>query len=72
MDNLMGFHNYKTGQVDWREYPETDEDAVQYIPQSVAAQGMYVCHRELGRSIAESSGRVLTAVLGREWPDDAT
>ena len=70
MGRLICMHNYKTVHVDLREYPETDEEAVQYIPQDVAAQGLYQCHRELGRSVAEASGRVLAASLGREWPED--
>ena len=55
--------------MDYRTAPTTDDEAVLYIPQSVAAQGLYQCHRQLGRGILESMGRVLSAVVGEEWQE---
>jgi len=70
MTEKVFMYNLKTGETDHRLYPETDEEAVQYLPQDVAAQMLYKCHRALERSVRESSCRVLMSCLGMEWPEN--
>ena len=35
------WYNFKTDDYDQRQAPQTDEEAVQYISQNPAAQGLY-------------------------------
>ena len=67
MPQLMWWHNYKTGEYDYRERPTSDEEAIKYIPQLDAAQGLYQCLREMGKDILEAMKEVLIACL----PEDS-
>lgn len=60
--------NQKTGEIECRHAPDTDEDAILYISQEPAAQNMYVCYRELGLPITEAMINVLSASIGESAP----
>ncbi len=64
------WHNYQTGEMDFREAPETDEEMRPYLPQDPSALGLYQCHREMGKSIMDAAIRTYKAVLGEVWTDD--
>lgn len=63
-----GWFNNVTQEIDYLELGAgsrfTDDEAKQYIPQSVAAQSMYSCYRELGISIPIAMIGVLEASCG--------
>ncbi len=44
--------------------PTTDEKALEFIPQSDAAQNLYLLHRKMGNSILEAMRDTLTACIG--------
>lgn len=58
------WHNFKTGVIDCREAPHTDEEALQYISQNPSAQSMYLCYRQLGASVLDAMIKVLSACIG--------
>ena len=68
MDKRMYWRNRKTGETEFRDMPETDEEAVKYIPQDETAQGLYVCWRNLGLEIDEAMINVLSASVGKTPP----
>lgn len=58
--------NFRTRQTDaLYASPDTDEAAVQYIPQNAAAQGLYAVYRDQGKSVAEAMIAVLEASTKR-------
>ena len=57
----MQWYNFVTGEHEHREMPETDEEAVQYIPQIPAAISLFGMYRKMGKSIAEAMIEVLTS-----------
>lgn len=58
-------HNYKTRRTD--SLPSQPEDWRDYIPQDDAAQGMYTCYLQLGKSPLIAAGHVLAAVAGQNF-----
>jgi hypothetical protein len=53
------WHNFATGETDYREPPTTDEEAEQYIPQ-MGGVGLYRIYREHGKlDILQAMIRVL-------------
>ena len=62
------WHNYATGETDYIEEPTTDAQALQYLPQSTAAIGLYNCYRQLGQDILTAMANVLSASVGQECP----
>lgn len=56
-------HNYVTGEFDDEPCLNTDEQAKQYIPQSLPAQGLYRTRRKQGDTIEQALAQVLRAVL---------
>jgi len=58
------WHNYKTGEIEYREAPTTDAEALELISQLPAAQGLYDCRRKLGDGILDAMMAVLTACVG--------
>ena len=64
-DKKISWHNYVTGETDYREMPTTDDEAVQYIPQAYGAgPGMYRIFRMQGDSICHAMIKVLSAAIG--------
>jgi hypothetical protein len=57
--------NYATEDYEENGEPVTDDKALQYLPQIPAAQGLYECHRKLGKSILEAMMETLLSVVGR-------
>ena len=67
MDDLMyHWHNFRTGESDARGVPETDDEALDYLPQIPAAQGLYSVYRAKGETIMESMRLVLMACVGEK------
>jgi len=64
MDRKGYWHNYKTGQYEYRYAPDTDEDALALLPQYPAAQGMFEVYREMGKSILDAMDYTLSACVG--------
>lgn len=60
------WYNYDTKQSDYRGMPETDEDAIHYIPigEFGAARNLYGLYRETGLSISEAMLKTLGACCG--------
>lgn len=67
-DKLIGpaWFNYATREYDYGPDFTRDEIARQYIPQYEAAQGIYRCHRDMGKSIQEAMIETLTAVINAQ------
>lgn len=63
-EQQMYWGNFVTGEYDYRAMPQTDEEAVQYIPQWPAAQNLYRMHRERGLGISEAMEQTLRACVG--------
>ena len=64
-DKKLSWHNYVTGETDYREMPTTDDEAVQYIPQAYGAgPGLYRILRMQGDSIGDAMKNVLSAAIG--------
>jgi replication-associated recombination protein RarA len=63
LTRAVGWYNYRTGDYDYNPDLTSDTVARQYIPQNVAAQGIYDCHRGMGQSITEAMIATLTAVI---------
>jgi hypothetical protein len=61
-----GWHNFATGQTDWRDsIPATDEEAKQYLPQDPAALNLYDLYRLRGDSIEDAFIATLRALTGQ-------
>jgi len=60
-DERLRWFNFKTGEFELIENPT---DFTNYIPQSVAAQGLYKCLIELGNDQTASAIMVLEACAG--------
>lgn len=60
------WYNYDSGKYDLRGMPETDEDAIHYIPigEFGAARNLYGLYRETGLSISEAMLKTLEAFCG--------
>ena len=60
------WHNYRTGEYDYREAPTTDEEARDYVPQG-AGSNLYTLYRrgEENISIMEALIKVLTIATGK-------
>lgn len=56
--------NYVKGDYDWRKAPETDEEAVQYMPQQRDVICIYRCRRMLGDSVLEAMVYALESATG--------
>lgn len=69
MDFASNWYNYATGEYSNVD-PTTDEIGAQYIPQSVAAQGLFKSYRLLGLSILQSIANVLSLIAGESVPFD--
>ena len=63
-ENRMQWFNFNTGEFVMSEGPKTDEEALQYIPNMVAAHGLFKTYRLMGKSIEESMIETLTACIG--------
>lgn len=51
----LRWYNYAANEYECRtDAPQTDEEAVQFIPQSPAAQGLYRAHRSIGTGVLEA------------------
>lgn len=60
--------NFKTNQYDeLTTAPQTDAEAVLYISQEPAVQGLYRVLRKTGYSIQEAMLWVLSAMVGEEY-----
>lgn len=57
--------NFVTGDHDYRTMLDTDEEAVQYIPQWPAAQSLFKLHREMGLTVEDAMEKVLRACVGQ-------
>ena len=64
MDKQMYWYNFRTGGHDLRTSPQTDSEAVNYLPQWPPALNLYHLYRQMGDSISEASVRVLTLCVG--------
>ena len=62
-DKRLYWFNYMTGEYDYREMPSTDDEVLNYIPQDVAVWGLYRCHRQMDKGIAEAMIATLTACV---------
>jgi hypothetical protein len=68
-ESMSGWHNFATGQTDWRDSaPATDEEAKQYLPQDMAVQNLYSLYRQRGDSVEDAAIAVLRAVTGQGEP----
>ena len=61
--NESYYYNFKTQEYEHRDTPQDWED---YIPQNEAAQGLYQCHKALGKSNIEAARLTLCAVTGEK------
>lgn len=59
--------NFKTGEYDDRQW-ETDEIALEAIPQDSPAQGMYKAYRGLGLEINKALANTLASCVGKPPP----
>ena len=67
MDDLMhSWYNFRTEEYDTTDVPETDAEALDYLPQLPAARGLYRVHRAKGEDIIESMRLVLMACVGEK------
>lgn len=63
-------YNYKTGQYVAINYSDlTDEQLLEHMPQHPAVEGIFRCHRALGKSSIEAMIETLTACLPSRKPD---
>jgi len=60
------WYNYDTKQHDYRGMPETDDDAIHYIPvtECGTARNLYGLYRETGLNISEAMLKTLEACCG--------
>lgn len=58
---MMAWYNWKTNDYDYRDAPQTDEEAKQYIRQDIASQGLYDLRREMGDDVLHAILYVLEA-----------
>ena len=58
--------SFKTEEHEYRDAPTTDEEAMLYIPQIPAAQGLYQACRMQGHDILGSMAEVLKACIGEK------
>lgn len=57
---LAGWYNFITDEYDYRSSaPDTDEEAIKYIPNQDAARGLYRAYRAMGNNILDSMIYVL-------------
>lgn len=63
MDTRNYWHNYETGEREYRDAPHTDEEALQLLPQNTAAKGLYEIYRLQSHTILNSMLKVLTACI---------
>jgi hypothetical protein len=66
-NNGTYWHNYVTGEYDYLDMPQTDEEALNYLPQYPAARMLYELQRSMGDSILNAMGEVLSACVGETW-----
>lgn len=59
--------NFKTGKVETFDF-ESDERALEFIPQHPAAQNMYTAYRALGLNMQAAMINVLSVCAGDEAP----
>ena len=57
------WHNYRTDKTEYRSVPQTDAEAVEFIPQIPAAQNLYALRRKMGATISEAMIDVLSACI---------
>jgi len=66
---MLGYwHNYRTGETDYREAPASDEEAVDYLPQGAGTQ-LYLLYREHSEkplSVLEAMVKVLSVAVGEK------
>ena len=62
MDFATNWYNYVTGEYSSVQ-PTTDEIGSRYIPQSVAAQGLFKSYRLQGLSVLQSIANVLSLIV---------
>lgn len=60
------WHNFKTGESDHHEGCPPDDKMKEYIPQLLAAQGLYDCYIGQGSTPMESMGKVLKASIPKD------
>ena len=65
-DSMYNWNNFSTEEYDAIDAPETDEEALDYLPQIPAARGLYRVHRAKGEDIIESMRLVLMACVGEK------
>lgn len=67
MSQEQQYHNYVTGSDEKRSVPETDDEAIQYIPQTSVTQAMYwLRRREKGDTIHAALSLILGLVNASE------
>lgn len=64
----MQWFNFKTCVFEESEGPQTDEEALQYIPDIPAARGLFQVHRLMGKSIEEAMAETLSSCIGDKQP----
>jgi len=64
----MYWYNYCTNSYELGNAPQTDEEALRYLPQQLAVMGAYSCRRQLGETVLEAMLNVLKVCVG-EVPD---
>jgi hypothetical protein len=64
------WYNYKTGTYDYRSVaPETDEAAIDYLPQGSGTSLFLLLREHMGYSISEAMIHVLTIAVGEQDPN---
>lgn len=62
--STQSWYNYKTGEWEERDAPQTDEEAVNYIPQQAGVAMYHLLREYRGLSIPEAMLYVLSVAVG--------
>ncbi len=63
------WHNFATGEYEFRTPPTTDEEAIEYLPQDPAVHNLYSLYRLHGDlSIGQAMVNVLSSAVGEDAP----
>ena len=65
------WHNYVTGEYDYREFPTSFDDARAYIPQIPAAQGLFQVYEKMELPLLEAMTKTLEACVGKRAGEPA-
>ena len=59
----LGWHNFKTGQIEYIHGTPSAEKMHEFIPQIAPAQGLYDVYISMGKTPAEAAALVLQAIV---------